>query len=60
MRDQLLSNAKQFDYYASVTTGESRERWLAKAAETRAQAAAIPDDYVAPPFVMPEWATYGT
>lgn len=60
MKDQLLSNAKQFDYYASVTTGESRERWLAKAADLRAQAAAVPDDYVAPRFEMPEWGTRGT
>jgi hypothetical protein len=60
MKDQLLSSAKQFDYYASVTTGDSRDRWLAKAADLRAQAAAIPDDYVAPAWQMPEWGTRGT
>jgi len=58
MKDLLLSNAKQFDYYASLTTGESRERWLAKAAETRAQAAAAPDEM--PEWRMPAWGTYGT
>jgi len=58
MRDQLLSNAKQFDYYASVTTGESRERWLAKAADLRAQAAAAPAEM--PEWQMPEWGTRGT
>ena len=60
MRDELLSSAKTFDYYASVTTGDSRERWLAKAAEKRAQAAAIPDDFVKPEWQMPEWGTRGT
>jgi hypothetical protein len=59
-RDNLLSNAKQFDYYASVTTGDSRARWLAKAAETRVQAAAIPNDFVEPVWQMPEWGTRGT
>lgn len=60
MRDQLLSNARQFDYYASTTEGASRERWLARAADLRAQAAAIPDDFVEPVWQMPEWGTRGT
>lgn len=56
----LISNAKQFDYYASVTTGATSAHWAKRAEELRAQAEAIPDDFVDPPFVMPEWGTRGT
>lgn len=56
----LISDARQFDYYASVTTGESSARWTALAAEKRAQAEALPDDYIDPNFQMPAWGTYGT
>ena len=56
----LTSNAKQFDYYARVTTGATSAHWAKRAHELRAEAEAIPDDFVDPPFVMPEWGTRGT
>jgi hypothetical protein len=56
----LISDAKQAEYYASVTTGSARERWAAKAQELRLAAAELPDDFVDPPFQMPAWGTYGT
>ncbi len=56
----LISNAKQFDYYASVTSGASREHWAQKAQDTRLEAEAIPDDFVDPEWRMPEWGTRGT
>jgi len=56
----LISDAKQFEHYASVTRGAARERWAAKAQEKRIEAAELPDDFVDPPFQMPAWGTYGT
>ncbi len=56
----LISDAKQFEYYARATQGASRERWAAKAQEKRLAAAELPDDFQDPPFVMPEWGTRGT
>lgn len=60
----LISQAKMHEYYATCATNglstESRERWAASAAKLRAEAEAIPDDFVDPPFVMPAWGTYGT
>ena len=56
----LISMAKQHDYYASCLTGERAQWYANKAAELRAEAEAIPDDFVDQPFVMPEWGTRGT
>ncbi len=56
----LISCAKQFDYYASITTGASREHWAQKAKDARLEAEAIPDDFVDPEWQMPAWGTYGT
>ncbi len=56
----LISAAKQYDYYASVTRGSNRDYWVNKAQETRAKAESVPDNYIDPPFVMPEWGTRGT
>ena len=56
----LISDAKQFDHYASVTTGESSARWTSLAAEKRALAEALPDDFTDPKFQMPAWGTRGT
>jgi hypothetical protein len=56
----LISSAKQLDYYASVTTGESSKYWADQARQRRDKAEAIPDDFVDPKFEMPEWGTRGT
>lgn len=56
----MISSAKQLDYYASVTTGESSKHWAEKANQRRADAEALPDDFVDPKFEMPEWGTKGT
>lgn len=56
----LVSNAKQFDYYATITTGEASARWASLAAQLRADAEALPDDFVDPEFQMPAWGTSGT
>lgn len=56
----MISSAKQLDYYASVTTGESSKHWTEKANQRRADAEALPDDFVDPKFEMPAWGTYGT
>jgi hypothetical protein len=56
----LMSNARTFEYYASITTGESSKRWTQYAANKRKEAEAIPDTYVDPVWRMPEWGTYGT
>lgn len=56
----LQSRARQFDYYARSTTGDSSARWTAMANELRAEAEALPDDFQDPEFIMPAWGTYGT
>jgi hypothetical protein len=56
----LISNAKQFEHYASVTSGASRERWAKKAQDARLEAEAIPDNFIDPEWRMPEWGTRGT
>jgi hypothetical protein len=56
----LLSNAKQYEYYASCTSGETYLYWKNKADNTRYEALNVPDNYKQPEFVMPEWGTYGT
>lgn len=60
----LLSRAKQFDYYATCPTNglsaSSREYWANEADNLRAQAEAMPDDFVDPEFRMPDWGTRGT
>ena len=55
-----MSNARTFDYYASITTGDKSERWSKWADNKRKEAENIPDDYVDPEWRMPEWGTYGT
>jgi hypothetical protein len=56
----LMSNARTFDYYASITTGDKSERWSKWADNKRKEAENIPDNYVDPEWRMPEWGTYGT
>lgn len=60
----LISNAKQFEYYATCPTNglaePSRQRWAKKAQDLRLQAEALPDDFVDPEWQMPEWGTKGT
>lgn len=62
----LISGAKQCEYYATCPTNclppESRQRWAQKAKDMRAEAEALPDDFVDPEcdWRMPEWGTYGT
>lgn len=60
----LISQAKQHEYYATCPTNclsaESRARWAASAAELRAKAEALPDDFVDAEWRMPEWGTRGT
>lgn len=60
----LISQAKMHEYYATCPTNrlsaESRARWADSAARLRAQAEAIPDDFVDPEWRMPEWGTRGT
>lgn len=55
-----MSNARTFDYYASITNGESKERWSRWANNKRKEAESIPDNYVDPEWKMPAWGTYGT
>lgn len=60
----LISQAKQCEYYATCATNglsdTSRQFWAKKAQDLRAQAEAIPDDFIDPEWRMPEWGTYGT
>ena len=56
----MISDAKQLDYYASSTTGETSKRWADKAQQLRAEAEALADDFIDPKFDMPEWGTRGT
>ncbi len=60
----LVSMAKQHEYYATCPINglgpEARTRWAASAAKLRAEAEAIPDDYIDPEWRMPEWGTRGT
>jgi hypothetical protein len=56
----LMSSARTFDYYASITTGDKSERWSKWADNKRKEANALPDDYVDKEWQMPSWGTYGT
>lgn len=60
----LVSQAEINEYYATCqTNGLSPERraWYAsKAEKLRAEAEALPDDFVDPEWRMPDWGTRGT
>lgn len=57
----LLSSAAHCDWQASTTLNPAYARLYAeRAAEYRAQAEALPDDFVDPEQHIPEWGTYGT
>jgi hypothetical protein len=58
--NRLLSDAKQYEYYASNTSGQTHLYWKNKADSKRYEALIVPDNYKQPKFVMPEWGTYGT
>lgn len=64
MYKSLISSAKQNDYYATCPTNglsaESRRFYANKASQLRAEAEALPDDFVDPEWRMPAWGTYGT
>lgn len=57
---ELMSEARQYTYYATKTTGESFTYWVNKAEAKIAEAGSVPNDFKYPEFVMPEWGTYGT
>lgn len=60
----LIHRAETHEYYATCPTNclspESRARWAESAAKLRAEADAIPNDFVDPEWRMPEWGTRGT
>ncbi len=56
----LKNSISQLEYYTSVTTGVNRKYWLDEIKKHKQEMKDMPNDYVDPPFVMPEWGTYGT
>jgi hypothetical protein len=56
----LMTQARTFDYYASITTDDKSKRWSEWANNKRKEANNIPDDYKDPEWQMPSWGTYGT